>query len=311
MVASIGTIASPSQGVGYYERDGYYAKDDPAHREASAWAGKGAERLGLQGSVESDVFQKVLEGYVPDGSARQLGRREKGGGFHHRPGRDLTLSAPKSVSLAALIGGDRRVIDAHDRAVKRTLGWVEKHVLQTRVHDRPSGRMVHAGNQKMLAATFRHETSRNLDPQLHTHAVLANMVQGPDGKWRTMVNRGLYTSKMLIGALYRSELASRLQDLGYGIEKSHADGRFEIAGVSRKTVEAFSTRRMAIEAAMESRGMGSPSDSPRLAERAALMTRAHKRDVDHETLRRHWREQAAELGFDVILNFNSVLTSGT
>ncbi len=69
MVASIGTIASPSQGVGYYERDGYYAKDDPAHREASAWAGKGAERLGLQGSVESDVFQKVLEGYVPDGSS--------------------------------------------------------------------------------------------------------------------------------------------------------------------------------------------------------------------------------------------------
>ena len=298
MVASIGTIASPSQGVGYYERDGYYAKDDPAHREASAWAGKGAERVGLQGSVESDVFQKVLEGYVPDGSARQLGRREKGGGFHHRPGRDLTLSAPKSVSLAALIGGDRRVIDAHDRAVKRTLGWVEKHVLQTRVHDRPSGRMVQAGNQNMLAATFRHETSRNLDPQLHTHAVLANMVQGPDGKWRTMVNRGLYTSKMLIGALYRSELAGRLQDLGYGIEKSHADGRFEIAGVSRKTVEAFSTRRIAIEAAMASRGMGCPSDSPRLAERAALMTRAHKRDVDREALRSHWREQAAELGFD-------------
>ena len=298
MVASIGTVASPSQGVGYYERDGYYAKDDPAHREASAWAGKGAERLGLEGGVDPHVFRKVLEGHVPDGSGRRLGRREKGGGFHHRPGRDLTLSAPKSVSLAALIGGDRRVIEAHDRAVQRTLGWVEEHVLETRVHDRASGRMVHAGNQNMLAATFTHDTSRNLDPQLHTHAVLANMVQGPDGKWRTMVNGGLYTSKMLIGALYRGELARELKALGYGIEKSHADGRFEIAGVSRKIVEAFSTRRTAIEAAMQSRGLGSPADSPRLAERAALMTRAHKRDVDHAALRSHWKEQAAELGFD-------------
>ena len=92
--------------------------------------------------------------------------------------------------------------------------------------------MGRVGNQKIVAATFRHDTSRNLDPQLHTHAVLANMVKGEDGKWRSMANEGLYARQKLIGMLYRNELAARPRaKIGYGIEKTHADGRFEIAGV--------------------------------------------------------------------------------
>ena len=182
--------------------------------------------------------------------------------------------------------------------MNRTLAWVEKNVAQTRLRDSKTGKMVRADGQKMVAATFRHDTSRNLDPQLHTHAVLANMLQGGDGKWRTMANEKLYASKMLIGAIYRGELAREVKELGYGIEKTHADGRFEIAGVSRKVVEAFSTRRAAIVAAMNARGLGDPDANPRIAERAALMTRAHKRDVDHEGLRAHWEKQAEELGFD-------------
>ena len=173
MVASIGVVAAPSQGARYYERDGYYAKDDPAHREASAWAGKGAEELGLSGPVDSDTFKAVLEGRVPDGTDRQLGRLDKDGTIHHRPGRDITLSAPKSVSLAALIGGDVRIVEAHDRAVKRTLSWVERNVAETRMKDPETGRMVKKGDQKMIAATFRHDASRNLDPLLHTHSVIA------------------------------------------------------------------------------------------------------------------------------------------
>ena len=295
MVASIGVIASPSQGVAYYEKDGYYAVDDPAHREASAWAGRGAEDLGLSGPVDPDTFQAVLEGKVPDGP--HLGKRNKDGEIHHRPGRDVTLSAPKSVSLMALIGGDDRIVAAHDRAVTRTLAWVERNAVETRMRDKASGAMVHAGGQKMVAATFRHDTSRNLDPQLHTHAVVANMVQGEDGKWRTMVNDGLYRNKMAIGAVYRAELAQGLKNLGYGIEKTHADGRFEIAGVSREVVEGFSTRRAEIEAAMLARDEGAPLENPKLADRAALMTRARKRDVDKGELRRSWERQAAELGF--------------
>ena len=135
------------------------------------------------------------------------------------------------MSLVGLVGGDARVVDAHDRAVAATLAWIEKNAAETRLKDPATGRMVREGGQKMVAATFRHDTSRNLDPQLHTHAVIANMVQGEDGKWRSMANEKLYESKMLIGAIYRSELARGLSRLGYGIEKTHSDGRFEIAGV--------------------------------------------------------------------------------
>ncbi len=298
MVASIGAVASPSQGAHYYERDGYYAKDDPAHREASAWRGKGAEALGLQGPVDPDAFRQVLEGTVPDGSGKRLGRNGKDGAFQHRPGRDLTFSAPKSVSLAALVGGDERIVKAHDRAVRKSLNWFEKKAAETRMRDPATGRMIRARNQKTVVATFRHDTSRNLDPLLHTHSVIANMLQGQDGKWRTMANERLYRSKMLLGALYRSELAGELKELGYGIEKTHADGRFEISGVSREVVEAFSTRRAEIEKAMRERGLGETAENPHLAGRAALMTRAHKRDVDKGALRATWQKQAEALGFD-------------
>ena len=124
------------------------------------------------------------------------------------------------------------------------------------------------------------------------------MVQGEDGKWRSMANEGLYARQKLIGMLYRNELAGGLARLGYGIEKTHADGRFEIAGVSRDTIEAFSTRRAEIEAAMAERNLGNSADNPRLAERAALMTRAAKRDIDRGELRDAWRKQAAGLGLD-------------
>ena len=246
MVASIGKIASPAQGVGYFEKDGYYAKDDGAHREASAWAGRGAAALGLEGPVDPDAFRRVLEGKVPGG--RRLGRKEIDGSVTHRPGRDVTLSAPKSVSLMAMVGGDERIVAAHDKAVAATLGWIETNAVETRLRDPATGAMVRAGDQKMVAATFRHDTSRNLDPQLHTHAVIANMVQGGDGKWRTMVDDGLFHGKMAIGAIYRAELARGLGELGYGIEKSHADGRFEIEGVPRAVIDAFSTRRAEINA---------------------------------------------------------------
>ena len=152
------------------------------------------------GPVDPATFTAILEGKVPD--SPRLGKRDRDGNIYHRPGRDVTLSGPKSVSLMALVGG-----------------------------------------QKMVATTFRHDTSRNLDPQLHTHCVIANMVQGGDGKWRTMVDDGLYRSKMAIGAIYRAELAQGLSGLGYRIEKTHADGRFEVAGVPRAVIEAFSTAR--------------------------------------------------------------------
>ena len=251
--------------------------------------------MGLSGAVDPDTFTAILEGKVSGGS--QLGRRDKDGNIHHRPGRDVTLSAPKSVSLVALVCGDERVVAVHDQAVQRTLAWIEANAIETRMRDPSTGTMVRAGGQDMVAATFRHDTSRNLDPQLHTHCVIANMVRGGDGKWRTMVDDGLYAGKMAIGAIYRAELAQGLANLGYKIEKTHSDGRFELAGVPRGVIEAFSTRRAEIEAAMEAHDLGKPIDDPRLADRTALMTRAHKRDVDKDALRQDWSRQAAKLGF--------------
>jgi len=231
MVASIGAVASPAQGVSYY------AKDSDEHRAASAWAGKGAAELGLRGPVDPDTFRAVLEGEVPDGSGRRLGKRGREGELHHRPGRDLTFSAPKSVSLAALVGSDERIVDAHDRAVAGALDWFERNAAETRMQ--AGGRMVRAGNQKAVIATFRHDTSRNLDPALHTHSVIANMVQGEDGRWRTMANERLYASKMALGALYRNALADELGKLGYAIEKTHATGASRLPGSRAKPWRHF------------------------------------------------------------------------
>ena len=116
MVASVGKIAWPSQDGSYYERDGYYARDDPAHREASPCAGKGAEAFGLSGSVNPATFQAILVGKVSDGP--NLGRRGKDGDIHQRSVHDVTMSAPQSVSVIVMIGGDERIVAAHDRAVK-------------------------------------------------------------------------------------------------------------------------------------------------------------------------------------------------
>ena len=209
----------------------------------------------------------------------------------------MTLSAPKSVSLMAMVGGDERIVAAHDKAVATTLGWIEANAIETRMRDPATEAIVRAGDQKMVAVTFRHDTSRNLDPQLHTHSVVANMVQGGDGKWRTMVDDGLFNGKMAIGAIYRAELAQGLKGLGYGIDKTHTDGRFEIEGVPREVIDAFSTRRAEIEAAMSERSLGESKDNPHLAARAALLTRAAKRDIDRGALERGWKRQAKALGF--------------
>ena len=298
MVASIGAVVAPAQCVAYFERDDYYAKDDRNHRESSIWRGRGAEDLGLSGPVDPEVLRSVLEGVVPDGSGRRLGRPGKDGTFHHRPGRDLTLSAPKSVSLLAYLGGDARAMWAHEVAVKRTLDWVERNAAETRMSEPGTGRMVRVGDQKSVIATFRHDTSRNMDPLLHTHAVIANMVRGADGKWRTMSNEKLYAQKMLIGAIYRTELARGLEGFGYRVEKTHADGRFEIEGVPREVIEAFSTRRAEIEKAMEERGLGETAGNQRAAQRVTLMTRDPKRESGKSAVMAVWEKQAKELGFD-------------
>ena len=183
MVATVTRLKAAATTVHYFEADGYYARNDPEHRKASSWYGEAAATLGLHGPGKPKRFESLLAGYVP-GTDLRLGRL-RDGEYQHRPGVDITFSAPKSVSLEALVyvapKTRARVVRAHDEAVRATLGFIELELLQTRSYDPQTGRRPRVQADGMAAATFRHLASRNLDPQLHTHAVIANMTRGRDG----------------------------------------------------------------------------------------------------------------------------------
>ena len=121
------------------------------------------------------------------------------------------------MSLEALVVGDRRVIRAHDDAVRATLDWVEKELLQTRDFDPATRRRPRVAANGMAVAGFRHLTSRIGDPQLHTHCVLANMTRNAAAEWRSVEPTSIKRSEKLIGAVYRNELARRLQALGMAV----------------------------------------------------------------------------------------------
>lgn len=231
-----------------------------------------------------------MSGQVPGGP--QLGTMREGQ-LEHRPGTDLTFSAPKSVSIMALVAGDRRLIDAHTEAVKATLAYAESHILQTRIRDKQLVNQV--GSQKMVSALFQQDTSRNLDPDLHTHSVIANMVLGEDGKWRSVDNSSLYDHKMALGRFYRGELAVRLEKMGYVVEQTREDGLFEIQGVSREVIEAMSTRAQEIREALA----GYNFQNAKTAENAALMTRQTKKEIGTADLKTEWIARCKEHGLDI------------
>ena len=293
MVAKVRDLRSSAAAVSYYEKDGYYAKDDPEHRDASFWHGGAAKDLGLRAHVLPRGFESVLAGYVP-GTEIRLGRMREGEN-DRRPGWDLTLSAPKSVSLEALVVGDRRVIRAHDDAVRATLDWVEKELLQTRGFDPATRRRPRVAANGMAVAGFRHLTSRIGDPQLHTHCVLANMTRNAAGEWRSVEPTKIKRSEKLIGAVYRNELARRLQALGMAVT-ARMVGQipgFELAGYDRSFMDAFSGRRAEILAWLKEHDL--PYNAKN-AEMAALHTRQGKKEIGLSQLVPQWRERARELG---------------
>ena len=293
MVATVVELRSSAMAVTYYERDGYYAKNDPEHRQASFWYGDAAKALGLKAHVRPSRFESVLSGYVP-GTDLRLGRMREGE-HDHRPGWDITLSAPKSVSLEALVMGDRRVIRAHDEAVRATLHFVEAELLQTRGWDPATRRRPRVKAEGMVVAGFRHLASRDQDPQLHTHCVLANMTRNASGEWRSVEPTRIRRNEKLIGAYYRNELALRLQALGMAVSPTLV-GRvpgFELAGYDRSFLDAFSGRRREILAYLEQKDL---SYTAKHTQMAALHTRRRKEDKGLADLVPEWRERARALG---------------
>ena len=293
MVATVTELRSTSAAVDYYEKDGYYAKNDPEHRRASFWHGEAASAAGLRGHVHPKRFESVLSGHVPGVDVR-LGRK-RDGEHVHRPGWDITLSAPKSVSLEALVRGDRRVIRAHDQAVYETLDWIEKELLETRGWDPATQKRPRIAAHGMAVAGFRHLTSRDLDPQLHTHCILANMTRIGSGAWRSVEPTLIRRNAKLIGAYYRNELASRLVGLGFAVAP-RLIGRvpgFELAGYGQDFLDAFSGRRREILQFLKERNLPYTAATTQMA---ALHTRRRKTEAGLAELAPAWRERAVSLG---------------
>ena len=287
---SMSNVSSGHASSGYYKAEGYYLEGSNDAEKSSQFYGKAAEEAGLTDSFSDDRFTAILDGQTPDG--RMLGRY-RDGEREHRPGIDLTFSAPKAVSIAALVGDDTRILKAHTDAVKVALDYAEAHLVQTRKY--VNGQVQTEKGGKIIAGLFQHDTSRALDPQLHTHAVIANMVKDSTGTFRSLSNEALYNGKMLLGQIYRSELASNLQDLGYET-KALDKGLFDINGVPQKLVDTFSKRREEIEQALKDKSYEPTAVASSLA---ALATRSAKKPVQRSELRAAWAAEVKSLNIDL------------
>ncbi len=275
---SIYTLKSAREASKYYQNDNYYAKE--GMDTYSEWLGKGSEKLNLKGPISLDQFQTVLEGHLPNGVDMIKTKQ----GAHHRPGYDLTFSAPKSVSILGIVGGDERVIAAHREAVKTVLTLIENTYGAYRAKENGVVRIEKTNN--LTVAAFEHTDSRALDPNLHTHCIVMNLTERGDGAWRTLYGDDLYNFKILIGMHYRSILAEKLMALGFQLEQTSQKGTFELEGFEQKLIDQFSKRRGQIKERLESMGLS----GGKAATIANFDTRANKKSVDTDQIRAVWEQ---------------------
>lgn len=294
---SIHNISSANHALHYFSKDNYYTEHEGL--EHSEWFGKGAEALGLSGKVEKEDFFKLLKGEVADQVLgkwvinKETNQSEK----EHRPGIDITFSAPKSTSILTEITEDPRLRAAHETAVKKALTYLEKEFAMTRITVNGQTQEVKTGN--FAIALFRHNTSRELDMQTHTHAVLTNATKCADGQWRSIHNDEIYNAQRLLGAIYISEIADQYQKLGYEIVRTDDKGNFEIKGINREQIEHFSQRREQIKESLDTKGLDIHQATAQEKENATLKTRARKIDVNHTQLLEQWKERAQSIGIDI------------
>jgi conjugative relaxase-like TrwC/TraI family protein len=264
----------------------YYAEGEKVRGE---WQGRLASQLGLKGEVRADDFARMSEGKHPR-SGEQLviqrlpheyktadGRTVKTMG--HRAGWDATFSAPKSVSLTALVGGDERLREAHREAVRVAVDKMERYV-----QARMGGNRAPENTRNWAAAKFEHDTARPVDryaaPQLHTHVVFFNMTDTRDGEFRALQSKELYRSQQYGTAVYRAELAWRVKELGYELE-AEKNGAPEIKGYSREYLEANSPRSQQIQEHLKEAGLSGAGP----AQIAAHRTREEKLPLDRSDVK--------------------------
>lgn len=281
---SVASVRSAGGAANYFAKDDYYVGEHAS--EVSGWGGRGAVELGLSGEVEKQVFEDLLKGKLPDGE--QIGDPER-----RRAGIDLTFSMPKSASVLAYVAGDVRLLAAHMQAVRQTMGWVEKTFAEGRTYvDNPKGDPLRTSH--LTYALFQHDTSRKLDPQAHIHVVVANLTKVA-GNWQALFNDELWKNNSLIGSVYHAALRTMIEDLGYQTRQTGKHGQFEIEGVPKPVLTAFSQRREDVLAKAAEVGITTPQG------RDALVIRTRDAKVnleDRDGLRAEWGERAAALGFD-------------
>ena len=280
------------------EKQNYWSRDRQGHSE---WQGRLAREWGLRGTVKDAHFAHLSEGQHPE-SGVQLVKHQPTRTYEneygkqitsveHRAGWDATFSAPKSVSLTALVGRDDRVRDAHRESVRVALRELERYT-QARIGN------IHAPETtgKFIAATFEHDTARPVDgyaaPQLHTHAVIFNVTERENGQARALQERSLFQSQHYATSVYRSELAMRLQKLGYEIERGQ-HGQPEIKGYTQEYLDASSPRRAQIKEHLQEIGR----DGAGAAQVAAHRTRDNKDLLSREEVLQRHRELAAKFGY--------------
>ena len=252
------------------------------------WFGKGAAELGLVGEIDRGEFENVCYGRSPDGT-KYLGTR--GDPEKRRAGTDFTFSAPKSVSLTALVGGDTRLEVAHRIAVEKTLALIEERYAQTRITNNKNVVEVKTGN--LIVAQFDHIESRELDPHLHTHTLVMNLTQSENGKWYANDNDLIFQNKKHLGTIYQAYLAAEVERLGYEIEyRPH--GMFEIKGYERENLVEFSKRRMQILAQC------SANSTWQTREDSWERTRKHKEHIASTDLKLRWQQEASDLGIEIV-----------
>ncbi|MEY3903524.1 MAG: Multifunctional conjugation protein TraI [Pseudomonadota bacterium] len=271
------------QGHTYYAKENYYTAERTLAN--SEWQGAGAEALHLRGAVNTDTFQALLEGRS---SAHKyaVGAAHDNAGVERRAGIDLTFSAPKSVSLACLVGRDERLEWAHRQAVTESLKIVEERYSVCRMGSAEERSEEVTGN--LIVAKFHHDTSRAKDPQMHTHCVVINAVRRSDGAWRSLHNDPLFNNSKLIGLVYQNALARHVQSLGYEIT-TQKNGTFELAGYSEEHLKHFSKRRLQIEE------LG--AENQKQARRLVKINRPAKgHDIPRSELLEDWLSQSQEIG---------------
>ena len=281
------SIGSMSGGQGKYyadlAREDYYLEGG---EPPGFWLGEGAEKLGFSGNVGRQDFLNLFGGFLNGKSLVQ-----SAGKPDHRPGWDLTFSAPKSVSVAWSQADRETALEiraSHLTAVEKAIQYLEENALWTR-RGRGGEKLQRCG---LIVAAFEHGTSRAQDPQLHTHACLLNIGVRQDGTTGTLETRSLYDHKMAAGAIYRAELAHQLkQRLGLAIEREK--GWFELAGVSKTLCDDFSKRRKAIEQELAGKGL----TGAKASEIAALETREVKGHIARDKLLEQWQATGEKHGF--------------